>query len=140
MDPGVRVSTRDGGCFCGAIRYSAEGTPTAVCICHCTSCRRASGAPMTGWATFALPQFRLIDGQLLQLGTSAGVLRGHCARCGSTLTYRHASRPTQIDLTLATLDDPSALAPTAHVWVRDKLPWVIIGDNLPRHDTVMPDD
>jgi hypothetical protein len=38
------------------------------------------------------------------------------------------------------LDDPTALAPVAHVWVQDKLPWVIIGDSLPRHDRVMPGD
>ena len=127
-----------GGCFCGAIRYSAHDLARAVCICHCASCRRATGAPMTGWATFAASKFQLTQGQLAQLASSPGVLRGHCARCGSSLTYTHESRPTEIDVTLATLDDPAALPPAAHIWMQDRLPWVILGDSLPRHDAALP--
>lgn len=93
---------------------------------------------MTGWATFAASKFQLTQGQLTQWSSSAGVLRGHCASCGSSLTYANESRPTEIDVTLATLDDPAALPPTAHVWMQDKLPWAIIGDDLPCHDTALP--
>ena len=28
---------------------------------------------------------------------------------------------------------PGALRPTMHVWVEDKLPWVLIADQLPQH-------
>jgi hypothetical protein len=93
---------------------------------------------MTGWATFAAPGFNLLSGQLTEMASSQGVLRGHCAACGSSLTYRNALRPGEIDVTLATLDDAAALPPVAHIWMQDKLPWVIIGDSLPRYLTVMP--
>jgi hypothetical protein len=35
-------------------------------------------------------------------------------------------------VTLSTLDDPTLLAPRMHVWVKDQLPWVAIGDDLPQ--------
>jgi len=41
-------------------------------------------------------------------------------------------------VTLATLDDPAALPPAAHIWMQDRLPWVILGDSLPRHDAALP--
>jgi hypothetical protein len=64
------------------------------------------------------------------------VVRGFCAACGATLTYQHQARAEEIDVTLASLDAPAALAPRDHLWVQDKLPWVRINDGLPQHATV----
>jgi hypothetical protein len=66
------------------------------------------------------------------------VWRGFCARCGTSLTYRHEVRATEIDVTLATLDDPTLLRPQTHVWVKDRLPWVAIDDQLPQYDGAVP--
>jgi len=35
-----------GGCMCGAVRYEAIGEPMTVAYCHCSSCRRHTGAPV----------------------------------------------------------------------------------------------
>ena len=77
---------------------------------------------------------RLTHGRLSEYRSSAQVWRGFCARCGTSLTYRHESRPAEIDVTLATLDDPTLLTPAMHVWVKDRLPWMPIADSLPRHE------
>ena len=122
-----------GGCLCGAVRYEARGTASNLCYCHCNSCRRAAGAPLVPWATFARSAFRVTRGALAQYHSSPPVTRGFCAACGTSLTYAHAARPAEIDVTLATLDEPALLAPEAHVWVADKLPWVTISDGLPRY-------
>ena len=39
----------------------------------------------------------------------------------------------QVDLYLATLDDPAAAVPTYHVHVAEQLPWFEIADALPRY-------
>jgi hypothetical protein len=121
-----------GRCLCGALRYAVSGPAGNPCYCYCNSCRRASGAPMVAWATFARERFRIVQGTLTEYRSSAAVLRGFCAACGGALTYRHESRGTEIDVTLATLDEPGILAPRMHVWVADKLPWVTISDGLPQ--------
>ena len=123
----------EGGCLCGAVRYSLSGPARNPCFCHCASCRRASGAPMVPWGTFSLEAVRIVRGRLSEFRSSAQVSRGFCARCGTSLTYRHESRAGEIDVTLATLDDPTRIAPRMHVWVGDRLPWVVIGDGLPQH-------
>jgi hypothetical protein len=121
-----------GGCLCGAVRYELAGAPTTLCVCHCESCRRAVGAAAVPWGTFALASFRLTRGELAEYRSSAAVTRGFCGRCGSSLTYRHEARPAEIDVTLATLDEPARFAPQIHVWVGDRLPWDLIGDGLPQ--------
>jgi hypothetical protein len=64
---------------------------------------------------------------------SAEVLRGFCSTCGTALTYEHARRPGQVDLTLASFDDPALLRPEYHIWVSHRLPWVVLGDGLPQY-------
>lgn len=124
--------------MCGAVRYQAQGPASYLCYCHCVSCRRAAGAPFVAWATFAQERVRFTHGTLALHRSSPGVLRGHCAACGTSLTFQKESRPQELDLTLASLDEPAALVPEVHVWVEDKLPWVAISDGLPQYARGMP--
>jgi len=128
----VEKTTHAGGCLCGAVRYEASAAPRNLCYCHCESCRRASGSPVVAWGTFDRSGFRITNGALAEFHSSAPVTRGYCAACGSCLTYRHEARATEIDVTLASLDEAEQFAPQMHVWVADKLPWVRIEDGLPQ--------
>src|ERR1700732_3918112 len=121
-----------GGCLCGGVRYEVAGAVSNLCFCHCDSCRRATGAPMVPWGTFPRDSFRVTRGELTEYRSSAAVTRGFCARCGTSLTYSHDAGAAEIDVTLATLDEPAQLAPQMHVWVGDKLPWVTISDGRPQ--------
>jgi hypothetical protein len=125
--------THLGRCFCGAVRLEALSEPAFVCICHCESCRRASGGAMVAWATFRSVDVTITSGTMEMRESSPGVTRGHCARCGTHMSYQHVGRPGAVDITLSCLDDPSAFEPTAHIWVADKLPWVVISDGLPQY-------
>jgi hypothetical protein len=128
----MEKSGHAGGCLCGEVRYQVRGEVSNLCYCHCTSCRRATGAPLVPWGTFAREGFRLTRGALAEYRSSPAVVRGFCAACGTSLTYRHAARPAELDVALATLDDAARFAPQMHVWVSEKLPWVSISDGLPQ--------
>ena len=120
-----------GGCFCGAIRYRAEGAPTSSMICHCKTCRRISGAPAVAWATFPLDQFKFVRGEPDEFQSSPPVLRTFCRQCGTPLTYRHERDAGTLDVTTATLDAPEAFPPTHHSWLSHDLAWMKFGDGLP---------
>jgi hypothetical protein len=127
-----------GGCLCGGLRYQVSGSADNLCYCHCQSCRRATGAPMVAWGTFAAERFAVTRGQLTEFRSSPRVVRGFCASCGTSITYRHDKRPAEIDVTLVTLDDPALLEPAAHIWVEDKLPWITIVDGKPKFRQYRP--
>jgi hypothetical protein len=123
----------EGGCLCGAIRYRVEGSPSSVSICHCRSCRRASGAPAVGWFVVSRAQFKLLSGVLAICQSSKPVHRGFCRQCGTQLTYQHESAPDTIELTIASLDTPERLPPTKEIWLAEKLPWAAVNANLKQY-------
>lgn len=128
MSPPVQA----GGCFCGQLRFELVAPVDAACYCHCESCRRAAGAPFVVWCTVERGHFRVTRGELAEHASSPRVVRGFCAQCGTSITYTHEARPNEIDVTVVTLDDPDPVVPRRHLWVRDKLPWVVIDDGLPQ--------
>jgi hypothetical protein len=75
----------------------------------------------------------MLRGVLALHRSSQRVRRGFCACCGTALTYAHDARAAEIDVAVAALDSPEALAPECHIWVSHKLPWVVLGDHLPQH-------
>ena len=115
--------SHEGGCLCGAVRYRVGGTPSFSVICHCASCRRASGAPTVAWLTFERQNFEILVGKPATFRSSPGVIRQFCASCGSALTYETDKTPVSIDVTTATLDEPGEFPPTMEVWLADQLRW-----------------
>lgn len=127
------TATHEGGCLCGAVRYRVSGEPLALTRCHCRSCRLASGAPSLAWAIFRAEDFALIVGELAHFASSPGVERTFCARCGTSLTYRSAQRAGAIDVTTATLDEPSRFAPRKEIWTEHALAWQPLDAALPHY-------
>jgi hypothetical protein len=123
----------EGGCLCGGIRYVARGRPTSSMICHCDTCCRAAGSPVVAWLTFPVSHFSFVRGVPAEFHSTAPVTRTFCPTCGTSLTYVHADRPAEIDVTTSSLDHPEAFPPTHHSWLSDSVSWVRFADGLPAH-------
>jgi hypothetical protein len=122
----------EGGCACGAVRYAVAGQPFHASLCHCIDCRRALGASPVAWFSVRPGEFRLLRGRMQEHRSSPPVLRGFCAECGTSLTFRAETSPDEIDIATATLDDPRSTPPGLHLWTSQALPWALAEDGLPR--------
>ncbi len=127
------MTAREGGCFCGAIRYRIDGEPTQVNHCHCRMCQRMSGAPMVTWVTFKDEDVRFLEGVPKWLDSSDQARRGFCADCGTQLLWRPNRETDEVDLTAASLDDPNSVRPDLHLWTESQLDWMQVEDELPRY-------
>ena len=121
----------EGGCFCGAVRYRVEGDAIARTLCHCRSCRRATGGTNVAWAVFPNSAFRMLADEPKWHSSSPGIRWGFCGECGSLVLYRRDSRPDHTDVTTVSLDDPDAFPPTVEIWTGDKLAWEALNPELP---------
>jgi hypothetical protein len=61
----------------------------------------------------------------------ANRIRSFAACCGTHLFIEDAKDSDTIDVTIASLDDPTPFAPRRAIWLEDKLPWVRIDESLP---------
>lgn len=122
---------REGGCFCGRVRYRVDGEPLQSSVCHCVSCRRTSGAQSVAWLTFSYRRFSFVSGEPADFRSSDEVSRTFCQACGTSLTYRQDGEPGSIDVTAASLDRPAEFPPTRHIWVEDRLAWEGLDHGLP---------
>ncbi len=127
-----------GGCCCGAVRYVIEASAADVSHCHCSICRRSSGAPVVTWLTVPRPTLRLLSGTPRERQSSTHAVRSFCADCGTALTFRGDGQPDTLDVTVASLDHPERVAPREHIWVGNALPWMRLDDDLPRHERRAP--
>ena len=133
------MESSEGGCLCGAVRYRLLGVPIGSAVCHCNSCRRASGAAAVAWLTVNRSQLEWLAGRPSLFRSSAGVIRRFCGICGSAIVYENDKNPTTVDITTASLDDPNRFPPTAEVWLEDKLAWAVTDSALAQHQRLPPD-
>lgn len=112
-----------GGCQCGAVRYRLDRAPSRANICHCRMCQKAGAAPFMAFADVAVAALIWTRGAPKTFASSAIAERGFCADCGTPLTYRPLARD-EIAVTIASLDDPAAIAPTVQFGRESKIPWL----------------
>ena len=122
-----------GGCFGRAIRYEVAELPFQETNCHCSICRRTSGAPFVAWFSVPKARFRLLAGEPRRFRSSATGTRSFCPSCGTPLTCELDEFPEEIDVTLCSLDTPAAVRPKDHTWTSSQLPWVKLADGLPSY-------
>jgi hypothetical protein len=129
---------KQGGCLCGFVRYQAGGAVSHETSCHCSLCRRSSGAPFVTWFTVAADGFQIVAGAPATYQSSSHGTRTFCPRCGTALTFRSTNTPGEIDVTVCSLDDPASVQPRDHTWVSRRLPWVKLADGLPAFPEARP--
>jgi hypothetical protein len=94
----------EGGCLRGAVRFVASGQPESVAWCHCQSCRRHCGAPVSVFVAFRHECYVVTKGEITRFSSSPGRLRGLCAGCGSTLTCEGERPPLETHFHVGAFD------------------------------------
>ena len=120
-------------CLCGAVRLAISARPELAEFCHCSTCRRASGAPLMAWAGFRTDRVEIEGDTLQRYESSPGVERSFCGRCGTSMTFQEKQVPERLYVAVATMEDQSDCVPTLHIWRSERLPWMETADRLPRY-------
>lgn len=122
-----------GRCLCGSVRYQYDATPTALTVCHCGMCRRWHGA-LGAYIGGKAGDYRLQGAEHLRwYGSSHDAERGFCAVCGSKLFWR-LKDGTTMDAAAGSLEQPTGLVMTAHIWVAHKGDYYRIEDGAPQFE------
>jgi hypothetical protein len=128
-----RARVLRGTCLCGTVVYEVLDQFRYSLNCHCSNCRRATGAAFKPFAAIERHKLKITSGadRLLIYGEESAH-DAHCARCGSLL-YAVVREAEFVHVTLGTLVDIPSIRPSAHIFVGSKAEWYTIADDLPQY-------
>lgn len=127
--------TIPGSCLCGAVRFEVELPFLRANHCHCSRCRKHSGATGCIQGRVRREQFRLLQGeaQIRTYGAGMGAVKAFCIHCGSSLFGGSWPHGPQVSIRLGALDGDPGLRPEFHTHVESVAVWHEIRDDLPRY-------
>jgi hypothetical protein len=114
---------RDGGCLCGAVRFSARLSKLTFGACHCDMCRRWTGSALLG---MTVPEAQVVwqgAEHIASRQTSDWAMRAWCRECGTGLYYKvTAEGPFAggIEVPIGIFDDPNGLTMTSEIYIDHK--------------------
>ena len=108
----------EGGCLCGAVRYSGEAEPIFAGLCHCTSCQKGSGSAFNTVVAVPKPAVSFSGALSTYEGkgdTGNATYRRFCPACGSPVAMEAAVMADVVMIPTGTLDDASAVQPAMQI-------------------------
>ena len=131
-----------GGCLCSGVRYEIRGPFLRASYCHCSRCRRHSGAGAGVQGRVRREDFHLISGADLIRAyrpPDGGAVKAFCTACGSSLFGGEWPDGSKITVRLGTIDGDPGVRPQFHTFVGSKVVWESILDGLPQYEEQKPD-
>jgi len=133
--------TLEGGCYCGAVRYQAEGKPQLKAQCHCRECQYITGGAPNMFLLMPPEGYRFTKGapkEFTRTDIENPVTRQFCAECGTHLATRRLDLPFVI-IKAGTLDDPSQFGmPQMAIFTIDRQDFHTIPDGVPSFERMPP--
>jgi hypothetical protein len=133
MSIDIGMNSMTGRCLCGQLVFRITAPPSDVHHCHCSMCRRATGAAFATlvWAGRDSIQW---TGEPARYRSSEIATRGFCPTCGTSL-FLDYDGSSDIALMLGAFDAPADLQPSHHYGIESRLPWADIEEDLPGKPT-----
>ncbi len=103
----------EGGCACGRVRYAATIHDHDAYLCHCRMCQRATGSVSIAFKGVGQAEVEW-EQEPDWYDSSPIAVRSFCRECGTSLGFKFKQGSGNMDLTVASFDDPSHFVPKHH--------------------------
>ena len=128
------IETLEGGCACGEVRYRLLSAPMFVHCCHCLNCQRHTGSAFVINLIIEAARVEQLRGapEPVDMPRSGGspnrIFR--CPACRVAVWSEYGGRSEFRFVRGGTLDNPPAVTPDVHIYIRSKLPWVRLPEGV----------
>jgi len=126
-----------GSCLCGTVRFEIKPPLSGFRYCHCSRCRKATGAAHAANIFLPQSQFRWLSGEELvkrfDLPEAQRFSVWFCAQCGTRVP--HKIRTTEnVLIPAGLLDGDPGMRPEYCIFWGSKAPWHVETTALPKHE------
>ncbi|MEQ8652573.1 MAG: GFA family protein [Kiloniellales bacterium] len=123
-----------GHCLCGAVSYETEAEPAMIINCHCTDCRRLTGAAYATLLFVPKDEVKISGAtKSYQHSSDRGstMTKSFCPTCGSQLFSENSAREGMVGLRAGNMDQPEQVKPQRSIFVDSKIPSTPLDPDLP---------
>jgi hypothetical protein len=112
-------------CYCGDVRASFDPVHAFALHCHCSQCRRLSGAAFTTWLNVSRAGFRLEagEGSLTAFSVTSNATRYFCKHCGAHVYSTDIRDAAIVGLPLGIVTGDYPSVPKTHYYFDSGVPW-----------------
>jgi len=123
-----------GKCLCGDVTLHVKGEPVMQGNCHCTDCKKNTGAAFATILFFKDEQVNVLSGETVSFQYIADSgnkkTKEFCSKCGSLVYGINSGRTGIKSIYIGILDDGSFARPQFNVYTSRALPFVPIDESL----------
>ena len=129
-----------GSCLCGQVHFRILAEPGASRICWCSDCQKlaANGTVNAVFSSDAIEVMGALAQHTKTADSGNQVMRRFCAQCGTQVFSDSTGRPGLTVVRVGTLDEPSAVTPTANIWTASVPDWACINGALEQFEGAPP--
>ena len=125
----------EGGCYCGALRYRAEGDPVFNGQCHCRECQYLTGGHpnlVLGMLESGFAYTKGTPKAFTRTDLDSPVTREFCGECGTQVLSRAPLMAGVVMLKPGTFDEPGAFGqPQMVIFTIDKQAFHHVPEGVP---------
>ena len=131
------MSDVTGRCLCGSVTITAAAAPLTTINCHCTECRRATGA---AYATLLVCRRGAVTvsgvtksfRHLSDRGTT--MTKTFCPNCGSPLYSETGAKPDLLLIRAGIVEETAQVMPERNVFVSSRIASTPLDPGIPAFD------
>jgi len=126
------MKTISGQCSCGEIAYHHPAPAVQIVACHCSLCRRMTGAALSSYVVVKSAELVFTQGQQLlkTYAVTSHTQRHFCTACGTSIYNTNQEKYTGLSmLYLGTVNLHESLSPRMDIYCENKLSWLSITDS-----------
>lgn len=124
-----------GSCLCRSVTFEIRGTPSAFRYCHCSRCRKATGAAHAANIFVPQDQFTWLSGETLVNHFKVPDARVYtvyfCTRCGSRVPHLNRERGEFL-VPAGLLDGDPEARPQHNIFWESRAAWLVETPGLPK--------
>ena len=129
------MTTFEGGCYCGEVRYRAQGEPMMKAECFCRECQYITGGASVLVMAVPTDGFAITKGSTKRFTRNDipnAVTREFCPTCGTHILTRAPGFPDGVIVKVGSLDDPKAFGgPDSAHFTCDAQPYHRLPTDIP---------
>ena len=126
----------EGSCLCKAVKYRITGEPAGFQYCHCSRCRKFTGAAHAANVFVSKDSFAWLKGEdsigNFRLEADPPFATAFCKTCGSSLPNLSTAHEIWI-VPAGLLDSDPGIKPARSIFWDSRAPWYEHVNDLPRH-------